>query len=240
MSLYKTCYLYSLRGCKKGGGWGGAQAIAEDPQHPPGQQYKPRAWSHQGGQRAAGKLPPPRAAAGHRVPVCKAPRSQWDSGIGWDRTLGKVFAKLLAWQKRTSPALQIITIRKHLCGETYFCTILSSFFVLNGWEQKKWFTPKDCNLKDLNLASSNAQKLEVNTTGVGKKNKLKVFIVANEAFKWTSSNTMFKTFVALLLRFLPAARNKTYLSCNQFLTVLYKHYRNFVLCNTSCSQGCNK
>lgn len=53
--------------------------------------------------------------------------------------------------------------------------------------------PKDCSLKDLNPASSNAQKLEVNTTAVGKKNKLKFFIVANEVFKWTGSNTTFKT-----------------------------------------------
>lgn len=53
--------------------------------------------------------------------------------------------------------------------------------------------PKDCSLKDPSPASSNAQKLELNTTGIGMKNKSEVFIVAKEAFKRTSSNTMFKT-----------------------------------------------
>lgn len=58
---------------------------------------------------------------------------QWDHGMGWEklgRTLGNAFPKLLVWQKRISPALQITTIRKHLCGETHFYKILSSFFVL--------------------------------------------------------------------------------------------------------------
>lgn len=54
-------------------------------------------------------------------------------------------------------------------------------------------SPKDYSLKDPNPESSNTQNLEANTTGVSKKNKLKIFTVANEAFKRTGSNKMFKT-----------------------------------------------
>lgn len=38
-----------------------------------------------------------------------------------------------------------------------------------------------------------AQESEANTTGVGRNNKLKVFVVANKAIEKTSSNTVFKT-----------------------------------------------
>lgn len=90
------------------GGWSGAQAIAEDPRHALEQPCNSRASSHWGRRRAAGKLPSPSTAAGHHVPMRQALHGsvgRWDWWNKLGRTVGKAFPKLLAWQKRTSPAL---------------------------------------------------------------------------------------------------------------------------------------
>lgn len=100
--------------------------------------------------------------------------------------------------------------------------------------------PEACRLKELNPASSNSQKLEANTAGISKKNKWKVFIVANGAFEQTSSNTMFKT---LLHDFYDSsqqhATKHTWVVIN-FLQPYINITGIFVLCNISCSQGYNK
>lgn len=114
-------------------------------------------------------------------------------GTNWEEHQEKLFHSSKYDKERVSPALQITATRKYLCGETHFCKTLNSFLFQLTENRRNNSPPKDRGLKHLNPASSNAHKLEANTTGAGKKNKLKVFIVANEAFKHNSSNRMFKT-----------------------------------------------
>lgn len=77
----------------------------------------------------------------------------------------------------------------------HFRKILSFLFVCFKWLriEETIHPQRPADWKSWILQGSNSQKLEANTAGISKKNKRKVFIVANGAFEQTSSNTMSKT-----------------------------------------------